>query len=118
MKYDLESLFSNFGEDIDEDYRQQFNDLVQEFEHVFSSSERDLGKCDVTSHKIDVYPGSRPVKIPDRRRPLHYKEDLQIKIDVFLDKELITPVTVHIALRICWFPRKMENFGSTLTTVT
>ena len=91
MKYDLESLFSNIDEDIDEEYQQQFKDLVKEFEHVFSSSEWDLGKCDVTSHKIEVYPGSRPVKIPNRRMPLHYKEDLQNKIDVFLDKELITP---------------------------
>ena len=91
MKYDLESLFSNIDEDIDEEYRHQFKDLVKEFEHVFSSSEWDLGKCDVTSHKIEVYPGSRPVKIPNRRMPLHYKEDLQNKIDVFLDKDLITP---------------------------
>ena len=34
---------------------------------------------------------SKPVKIPTRRMPLHYKEDLQKKIDVFLEKELITP---------------------------
>ena len=117
MKYDLESLFSNLGEDIDENYRQQFKDLVQEFERVFSSSEWDLGKCDVTSHKIDVYPGSKPVKIPNRRMPLHYKEDLQNKIDVFLDKELITPCHSPYSSPALLVPKKMQNFNWSLTTV-
>ena len=36
-------------------------------------------------------PGSKPVKTPTRRMPLHYKEDLQNEIDVFLEKELLTP---------------------------
>ena len=51
----------------------------------------DFCMCDLTSHKIDVYPGSRPVKLPDRRMPLHYKEDLREKLDAFLEKDLITP---------------------------
>ena len=65
--------------------------MIDEFSDVFSKSEWDLGKCDVTEHRIEVEPGSRPVKIPARRMPLHYKQDLQKKIDVFLEKELITP---------------------------
>ena len=51
----------------------------------------DLGECDVTTHRIEVEPGSKPVKIPTRRMPLHYEDDLQKKIDDFLEKEIITP---------------------------
>ena len=69
----------------------KFAELVQQFADVFSKNQWDFGKCDATSHKIDVYPGSKPVKLPNRRSPLHYKQDLREKIDAFLDKELITP---------------------------
>ena len=64
---------------------------MKDFSDIFSKSEWDLGKCDVTTHRIEVEPGSKPVKIPSRRMPLHYKEDLQKKIDVFREEELITP---------------------------
>ena len=47
--------------------------------------------CDATSHKIDVKPGSQPIKLPNRRMPLHYRDDLKKKIDAFMTKELITP---------------------------
>ena len=40
-------------------------------------------------HRIKVEPVSKPVKIPNRGMPLHYKEDLQKTIDVFLEKKLI-----------------------------
>ena len=57
----------------------------------FQKNQWVIGKCDATSHKIDVYPCSKPVKLPNRRLPLHYKQDLREKIEAFLDKELITP---------------------------
>ena len=71
-------------------YHQQIAALANEFQHLFLSTDWDLGKCDATSHKIDVHPGSKPIKIPHRRMPLHYK-DLPSKIDVFLEKDLIAP---------------------------
>ena len=69
----------------------EFGSLIDKFSDVFSKKERDIGKCDVTSHKIDVHPGSMPVKLPNKRMPLHYKEDLREKLDAFLRKDLITP---------------------------
>ena len=69
----------------------EFRSLIDEFSDVFSKNEWGIGKCDVTSHKIDVYPVSRPVKLPNRRMPLHYKEDFREKLDDFLEKDLITP---------------------------
>ena len=89
-KYDLNILKKSVDKDIPKRFHDQFASLVKEFSDIFYKSEWDLGKCDVTTHRIEVEPGSKPVKIPTHRMPLHYKEDLQ-KIDVFLEKELITP---------------------------
>ena len=86
-KYDLNILKKSVDKDIPKRFHDQFGSLVKEFSDTFSKSEWDLGKCDVTTHRMEVEPGSKPVKIPTRRMPLHYKEDLQKKIDVFLEKE-------------------------------
>ena len=90
-KYDLNILKNSVDKDIPKRFHDQFGSLVKEFSDISSKSEWDLGKCDVTTHRIEVEPGSKPVKIPTRRMPLHYKEDQQKKIVVFLEKELVTP---------------------------
>ena len=64
---------------------------MKEFSDIISKSEWDLGKRDVTMHRIEVETGSKPAKIPTRRMPLHYKEDIQKKIHSFLEKKLTTP---------------------------
>ena len=83
-KYGLTILKKSVEKDIPKRYHDQFGSLVKEFSDIFSKSEWDLGKCDVTTDRTEVEPGSKPVKTPSRRMPLHYKEDLQKKIDVFL----------------------------------
>ena len=90
-KYDLNIKKKSVDKDNPKRFHDQFGSLVKEFSDMFSKSEWDLGKCNVTAHQIEFEPGSKPVEIPNRRMPLHYKEDLQKKIDVFLEKELITP---------------------------
>ena len=91
IKYDLNILKKSVDKDIPKRFHDQFGSLVKEFSDNFSKWEWDLGKCDITTHRIEVQPGLKPVKIPTRRMPLHYMEDLQKKIDVFLENELITP---------------------------
>ena len=90
-KHDLNILKKSVDKDIPKRFHDRLGSLVKEFSDTFSTSEWDLAKCDVTTHRIEVEPGSEPVKIPTRRMPLHYKEDLQKKIDVFLEKDVITP---------------------------
>ena len=89
--YDLKYVIDSVSPEIPLKLKKKFGDLVNEFEDVFSKNQWDIGRCDATSHKIDVLPGSKPIKLPNRRMPLHYKEDLQEKIDAFLDKQLIEP---------------------------
>ena len=80
---------------VDKDVPKRFYDLigslVKDFSDIFFKSGWDLGKCDVTTHRIEVELWSKPDKIPTRRMPLHYKGFRKKKTDVFLAKELITP---------------------------
>ena len=90
-KYDLRHVTQAIDSSVPPECRNKFKDLVQEYKSVFSKSEWDLGKCDAIPHKTEVYPGAKPVKLPNRRMPLHYKHDLQDKLDIFLEKDLIAP---------------------------
>ena len=90
-KYDLKLVKNSIDTGISQEAKAKFSKLINEFSDLFSKNECDIGQCDVTAHRIQVEPGSRPIKLPNRRMPLHYKEDLQKKIDAFLEKKLITP---------------------------
>ena len=85
-KYDLRHVTQAVDSSVPPECQNKFKDLVQEYKSIFSKSECDLGKCDAITHKIEVYPGAKPLKLPNRRMPLHYKQDLQDKLDVFLKK--------------------------------
>ena len=76
---------------------------------TFSKSEWDLGKCDAIIHKNEVYPGAKPVKLPNRRMPLHYKHDLQDKLDVFSKKHLIAPCHSPYSAPAMLVPKKIRN---------
>ena len=77
---------------MDRQIRAQFAQLLRTFCDVVSKSEWDNGKCDrIVRQKIDLYPGSKPVKLPNRRMPIHFKRDLHQKIDKFLEHKLIMP---------------------------
>ena len=89
--YDLKHVTDSVSPEIPLKLRQKFAQLVHEFEDVFSKDQWDLGRCDATTHRIDLYPGSRPIKLPNRRMPIHHKKDLQEKIDALMDKQLISP---------------------------
>ena len=73
------------------DLKYDFTSLIDDYSDIFSINQRDLGKCDATSPRIDVKPGPQPIKLPNRRIPVHYNDDLKEKIDAFMNKELITP---------------------------
>ena len=89
--YDLKNVVDSISSEIPDHLKRKFEELVYEFEDVFSKNQWDIGRCDAVSHKIDIVPGSKPIKLPNRRMPMHYKEDLKEKIDAFLDKQLIEP---------------------------
>ena len=90
-KYDLENVRKAISKEINNNCRAYFRNLIDDFSDIFSMNQWDLGKCDATSHRKDVKPGSQPIKLANTRMPVHYKDYLKEKIDAFKNKELITP---------------------------
>ena len=88
---DLEYVKKAISKEINNNCSADFRNLIDDYRDIVSNNQWDLGKSDATSHRIDVKPGSQPIKLPNRRMPVHYKYDLGEKIDAFLTKELITP---------------------------
>ena len=86
-KKDLKLVESSI-ETISLEAKAKFSELISEISDVFSKNEWDIVQCDVTAHKIQIEPGSRPIKLPSRRMPLPCKNDLQEKNDAFLEKNL------------------------------
>ena len=66
----------------------KFSEPIEEFSDVFSKNEWDIGQCDVTAHKIEIEPGSRPVKLSQKDAP---PVQITEKVDAFLEKKFITP---------------------------
>ena len=79
------------SKEISNNCRADFRNLIDVYSDIFSISQWDLRKCVATSHSIDGKPVSQTIKIPNRRMPVHYKDDLKQKIDAFITKELLTP---------------------------
>ena len=75
-KYDLENVKEAISKETNNICRVVFRNLIDDYSDTFSINQWDLGKCDATSHKIDVKPGSEPTKLPNRRMPVQYKGDL------------------------------------------
>ena len=90
-KYDVKEVITQTQSSMDPQTRTQFAQLLRTFSDVFSKSERDIGKCDLVQQKIDLQPGSQPVKLPNRQMPMHLKKDLRQKFDKILEHKLITP---------------------------
>ena len=90
-KYDLENVKKAISKEINNNCWADFRNLTDDYGDIFSINQWDLGESDAISHRTDVKPGSQPLKLPNRRMPVHYKDDLKEKVDAFINKELITP---------------------------
>ena len=79
-KYDLKSVKNSTNTGISLEEKANLSELINEFSDMFSKIERVIGQSSVTAHKIQLEPGSRPIKLPYMRMPLHYKDDLPEKL--------------------------------------
>ena len=77
--YDLENVKKAISKEINNNCTTDFRNLIDDYSDIFSINQWDLGKCDATSHRINVKPGAQPIKLPNRRMPVHYKDDLKKK---------------------------------------
>ena len=81
-EYDVMELLKQTQSSMHPQIRAQFAQLFRTFSDVFSKPDWDFAKCDLVQHKIDLYLGSKSVKLPNRRMSLHFKKDLHQKIQI------------------------------------
>ena len=80
-KYDVEEVMKRTKSFMDPQIQAQFAQLLHALSDSFSRSKWGIGNCDFVQHRMDLPPGSKPVNLPNRRMPIHFKEDLRQKID-------------------------------------
>ena len=105
-KYDLESILHRAKPGTNESSYAKFAQLLRDFSVFFSKDEWDIGKRELVQHRIQVYPGSTTVKLPNRQMPMHFKTDLREKLDKFLEHELIEPCHSPYSAPAILVPRK------------
>ncbi|GBM74824.1 Transposon Ty3-I Gag-Pol polyprotein [Araneus ventricosus] len=71
----LPSILENL-EGLNEEQRTAVKELLQEFQNLFSTSDSDVGRCNMTQHRINT--GNHPpIKQYPRRLPLAKKEEAE-----------------------------------------
>ncbi|GBN86053.1 Retrovirus-related Pol polyprotein from transposon 297 [Araneus ventricosus] len=83
----LPSILENL-EGLNEEQRTAVKELLQEFQNLFSTSDSDVGRCNMTQHRINT--GNHPpIKQYQRRLPLAKKEEAERLVKEMVDNGII-----------------------------
>ncbi|GBL77329.1 Retrovirus-related Pol polyprotein from transposon 297 [Araneus ventricosus] len=83
----LPSILANL-EGLNEEQRTAVKELLQEFQNLFSTSDSDVGRCNMTQHRINT--GNHPpIKQYPRRLPLAKKEEAEFLVKEMVDNGII-----------------------------
>ncbi|GBN05495.1 Retrovirus-related Pol polyprotein from transposon 297 [Araneus ventricosus] len=83
----LPSILENL-EGLNEEQRTAVKELLQEFQNLFSTSDSDVGRCNMTQHRINT--GNHPpIKQYPRRLPLAKKEEAERLVKEMVENGII-----------------------------
>ncbi|GBN59646.1 Retrovirus-related Pol polyprotein from transposon 297, partial [Araneus ventricosus] len=83
----LPSILENL-EGLNKEQRTAVKELLQEFQNLFSTSDSDVGRCNMTQHRINT--GNHPpIKQYPRRLPLAKKEEAERLVKEMVDNGII-----------------------------
>ena len=105
-KYKLKQVMKQTQYSIDPQTGVQLAQLFRIFSNVFSESGWDVRKCDLVQHKIDFYPGSKPVNLANRQFFMHFEKDQRQKINKIFERKLITPSQSPYCSPAIWVRKK------------
>ncbi|GBN40028.1 Retrovirus-related Pol polyprotein from transposon 297 [Araneus ventricosus] len=83
----LPSIVENL-EGLNEEQRTAVKELLQEFQNLFSTSDSDVGRCNMTQHRINT-DNLPPIKQYPRRLPLAKKEEAERLVKEMVDNGII-----------------------------
>ena len=85
--------------------------LLGEFRDIFSRNNADLGRTDVTQHRIVTTKGV-PVHSPPYRQPYHLRPEIDRQVAEMLDMGVITPSSSPLSSPVLLVSKKMDHFDS------
>ncbi|GBO01302.1 Retrovirus-related Pol polyprotein from transposon 297 [Araneus ventricosus] len=92
-------------EGLNEEQRTAVKALLHEFQSLFSTSDSDVGRCNMTQHRINT--GNHPpIKQHPRRLPLAKKEEAERLVKVMVDNGIIEESSEPWASPIVLFKKK------------
>ncbi|GBN37195.1 hypothetical protein AVEN_12131-1 [Araneus ventricosus] len=110
----LPSTLGNL-EILNEEQRRAVRKLLKEFQNLFSTCDADVGRCNMTQHRINT--GDHPpIKQYSRRLPLARKEEADHLVKEMVDNGIIEESSGPWASPLCLLKRKMDQHNSVLTT--
>ena len=96
----LKPLIENVSEDLSSDEKQQFVQLLIEYQDIFAAPGGQLGRSNIASHTIDVG-DAKPIKIPPRKCPLAQREVIDKELDKMLEQNIVEPSDSPWSAPIC-----------------
>jgi len=100
-----DGLMNDIPEEVPEQAKTALRELLTKFEDVFSATEGDLGRTNITEHKIDTGT-ARPIRQPLRRQPLPYRDAIDKHLDQMLDSGVIEPAMSEWAANVVLAKKK------------
>jgi hypothetical protein len=88
--FELEPLIENLSPCVSPEEKQRTWELIEEFSDIFSKNEFDIGMTSLGVHSIDTQ-GSRPIKQPLRRHPIHLLQTIDEQVDQMMAADIIEP---------------------------
>ncbi|GBM64115.1 Retrovirus-related Pol polyprotein from transposon 297, partial [Araneus ventricosus] len=100
----LQSTLENL-QILNEEQRTAVRKLLNEFKDLFSISDTDVGRCNMTQHRINTG-GHPPIKQYPRRWPLARKEEAEHLVKEIVDNGIIKQSSGHLASPIVLVKKK------------
>ena len=86
----LKPLVDNLSDDFTAEQKQQFSQLLNEFQDIFVGPDGKLGQTDLAYHRIETG-DAKPIKLTPRKCPIAQREVIETELDKMLQQKVIEP---------------------------
>ena len=95
----LTELYERASEGMSSTQKKQIANLLGKYGDIVSKDENDLGRTGIIKHRIYI-DNTRPIKQAMHRVPVHMQDEIDRKIDLMLDNDIIQPSASPLASAI------------------
>ena len=96
----LKPLVDHLSDELTAEQKQQFSQLLNEFQDIFVGPDGKLGQTDLAYHRIETG-DAKPIKIPPRKCPIAQPEIIETELDKMLQEKVIEPSDSPWSAPIC-----------------